>query len=82
VVAASEDEIGAATLALARQGLFVEPTSAAAAAGLTKLIDASAIRPSERVVVVLTGSGLKAVTRIGDLLERAGLRGSRPNHGA
>jgi threonine synthase len=75
VVAASEDEIGAATLALARQGLFVEPTSAAAAAGLTRLLEAGAIAPGERVVVVLTGSGLKAVTRIGDLLERAGPHG-------
>jgi threonine synthase len=83
VVAASEDEIGAATLTLARQGLFVEPTSAAAAAGLTKLIDSGAIGPEERIVVVLTGSGLKAVTRIGDLLEHPSPRSrSALNRGA
>lgn len=70
VVAASEDQIGAATLALAHQGLFVEPTSAAAAAGLTQLLEAGTIGPGERVVVVLTGSGLKSLARIGELLER------------
>lgn len=83
VIAVSEDEIGAATVALARQGLFVEPTSATAAAGLTKLLGAGAIGRSERVVVVLTGSGLKAATRIGALLEHTSLhRSSVPSRNA
>lgn len=53
---------------LARQGLFVEPTSAAAGAGLTALIESGTIRPGETVAVILTGSGLKAAPLIGSLL--------------
>ena len=55
--------------ALARSGLYVEPTSAAGAAGLTRLVDTAAIAPGETTVLVLTGSGLKASERIGQLLE-------------
>ena len=68
IVAVSEDEIIAALGELARKGLYVEPTSAAAAAGLTKLIASGAVKPRERTVLVLTGSGLKASERIGELL--------------
>jgi len=69
IVAVSEDEIVAALGALARKGLYVEPTSAAAAAGLTKLIGSGAIRANETAVLVLTGSGLKASEKIGELLK-------------
>jgi threonine synthase len=48
--------------------LYVEPTSAAAAAGLSRLVAAAAIGANERTVLVLTGSGLKAGERIGELL--------------
>ena len=41
------------------EGLFCEPTSAAAFAGLPKLIEAGTISPSETVLVPITGSGLK-----------------------
>jgi threonine synthase len=68
IVAVSEAEIVDALRGLARKGLYVEPTSAAAAAGLTKLIDCGAVKPSEKTVLVLTGSGLKASERIGELL--------------
>jgi threonine synthase len=68
IVAVTEDEIVAALRALARRGLYVEPTSAAAAAGLTQLLAAGAIRRDETTVLVLTGSGLKASERIGELL--------------
>ena len=55
---------------LARRGLYVEPTSAAAAAGLGAAAQASgAIRPDETTVLVLTGSGLKASAAIGELLK-------------
>lgn len=57
-IAASEDEIRAARLKLARSGIFVEPTSATAMAVLEKCLDQ--ISPDEIVVVSLTGSGLKA----------------------
>lgn len=68
IVAVSEEEIVAALGVLARQGLYVEPTSAAAAAGLTQLIHTGAIRKGETTVLVLTGSGLKASEKIGELL--------------
>jgi threonine synthase len=68
ILAVSEAEIVQALGELARQGLYVEPTSAAAAAGLTRLLAGGAIRPEETTVLVLTGSGLKASERIGQLL--------------
>ena len=69
IVAVSEDEIVRALAALARKGFYVEPTSAAAAAGLSQLIACGAIRKDETTVLVLTGSGLKASERIGQLLK-------------
>ena len=68
IAAVSEAEIIAALAGLARMGLYVEPTSAAAAAGLTQLLACGAIRRDEESVVVLTGSGLKSSERIGQLL--------------
>ena len=69
IVAVTEDEIVAALGVLARKGLYVEPTSAAAAAGLTQLLASGAVKPNESTVLVLTGSGLKASEKIGQLLE-------------
>lgn len=68
IAAVSEDEIVAALAALARMGLYVEPTCAAAAAGLSQWLASGVIRPGETTVVVLTGSGLKSSERIGQLL--------------
>ena len=64
----SEEEIAAATLDLARIGIYVEPTSAQAAAAFRKLLAAGAITPEQTTVLVLTGSGLKATPRIAELL--------------
>jgi threonine synthase len=69
IVAVSEEEIVAALGILARKGLYVEPTSAAAAAGLTQLLESGAIKPGESTVLVLTGTGLKASEKIGELLK-------------
>lgn len=69
IVAVSEDEIVSALGALARQGLYVEPTSAAAAAGLRQLFKSKAIVPEQKTVLVLTGTGLKASEKIGQLLK-------------
>jgi len=49
----------------------VEPTSAVAGAGLTRLLASGVIRPQEHTVLVLTGSGLKASATIGELLKLA-----------
>ncbi len=67
-VAVAEAEIETALFDLSRLGLYAEPTSALAAAGLTKLMERGAVRPGETTVVVLTGSGLKATRRIGELM--------------
>ena len=69
IVAVSEDEIVSALGTLARKGLYVEPTSASAAAGLTQLLNSGAIKPGEATVLVLTGTGLKASEKIGELLK-------------
>jgi len=41
------------------EGVFCEPSSAAAVAGVRKLVAQGSIRPHESVVCVLTGNGLK-----------------------
>jgi len=69
IVAVTEDEIVRALAALAKKGFYVEPTSAAAAAGVSQLIARGAIRRDETTVLVLTGSGLKASETIGKLLK-------------
>lgn len=61
-VKVSDDEIIAAIPKLAREtGVFVEPAAAASYAGFMKLCESSAIRSQERVVLMLTGNGLKDV---------------------
>ena len=64
----AEDEIAAATLDLARTGIYVEPTCAQAAAAFGHLLRAGTITPAQTTVLVLTGTGLKATTRIAELL--------------
>ncbi len=68
VAAVAEDEIAPALAALGRLGLFVEPTAATAGAALTQLLRNGTIAPDETTVVVVTGHGLKAAERIGELL--------------
>ena len=61
-VKVSDDEIIAAIPKLAREtGVFVEPAAAAAYSGFLKLCESSAIRSHERVLLMLTGNGLKDV---------------------
>ena len=67
-VAVSESEIEAAHGELARASLYVEPTSASAAAAMSKSLDEGVVRPEETTVLVLTGAGLKATQRIGELM--------------
>jgi len=57
VLTVSEDEIFRAQDSLARRGLYVEPTAAAAPAALSRLT--SLVRDRQRVLIPLTGSGLK-----------------------
>lgn len=60
VLAVSEAEIADAFRKLARCGVYVEPTSAVAAAGLERVLDGADRPPDGVVVVALTGTGLKA----------------------
>ncbi|MGX9961937.1 pyridoxal-phosphate dependent enzyme [Roseomonas sp. F4] len=63
-----EAEIAEAALALARTGLYVEPTCAQAAAAFSKLHAEGRIAERETTVVVLTGTGLKATPRYAEFL--------------
>lgn len=67
-VAVTEDEIVRALAQLCEGGLFVEPTSAVAAAGYTALLSRGTIAAREETVVLLTGSGLKAAATVAELL--------------
>jgi len=64
----TEAEIAAATLELARGGVYVEPTSAQAAAAFGKLLETGTITSEQTTVLVMTGTGLKATPRIAELL--------------
>jgi len=61
-VVVSDDEIREAQLHLARMsGIFAEPAGAAAVAGLQRALEQGWISPTDRVVTVITGHGLKDV---------------------
>lgn len=68
VVAVPEDDIAPALKRLGRLGLYVEPTAATAGAALSALLADGTISPDETTVAVLTGHGLKASEKIGELL--------------
>jgi threonine synthase len=63
-----EAEIAEASLALARTGVYVEPTCAQAAAAYSKLMTSKKIGAAETTVVVLTGTGLKSTPRYAEML--------------
>lgn len=56
-------------LLASREGIFAEPTSCAALAGLTRFLQVKAIRDHESVVVPLTGFGLKDTKSAASSLE-------------
>jgi threonine synthase len=55
----SEQEIADAKAIIGRDGIGCEPASAAALAGVKRLVETGTIEPEESVVVVLTGNLLK-----------------------
>lgn len=67
-VRVAEAEIAAATLELARLGLYVEPTCAQAAAAYHELLATGAVSVDELTVVVLTGTGVKSTPRVAEIL--------------
>ena len=61
-VRVDDEEILAAIPALARGcGVFAEPAAAAAYAGLVRAVEKGLVAPSDQIVVLATGSGLKDV---------------------
>ena len=79
VVAAPESEIAPALVRLGRLGLYVEPTSATVGAALSRLLTDGTIRPGETTVAVITGHGLKAADKIGELLAGSAIFSSPAN---
>ncbi|MGE7157154.1 pyridoxal-phosphate dependent enzyme [Methylorubrum rhodesianum] len=71
VIAVAEGAIASAVTELGALGLYAEPTAATGAAALTSLLREGTIRPEERTIVLLTGTGLKATPRIADLIGSA-----------
>jgi threonine synthase len=59
LVTASDESILDAMRLAGRNGVFAEPAAAAAMAGVVSAIDSQTIAPDERVLVMITGSGLK-----------------------
>ena len=59
----SEDEIKTSLLSICRQGYFIEPTSAAVTAGVSRYISEHAAS-GEVIVSVFTGHGLKATDKM------------------
>jgi len=58
-VVSDEEILGAYGLLAQLEGVFCEPASAASAAGLVKWVQTHGFMPSDRVVLILTGHGLK-----------------------
>lgn len=60
ITAVTDEEITKAYRALAsREGIFVEPASAASVAGLAKALERGEVESGDTVVCILTGHGLK-----------------------
>jgi threonine synthase len=59
LVGVGDNEILDAMRTAGRHGVFAEPAAAAALAGVVAAIDSKTIGPHDRVLVMITGSGLK-----------------------
>ncbi len=67
----TDSEIIEAIHLLARtEGIFTEPAGGTTVAGLKKLIESGHIQPDERIVVYVTGNGLKAQDTLLKSLQR------------
>jgi threonine synthase len=65
ILAVTEREIEAALKEMGKRGHFIEPTSAATIAGLKKYLKRK--KKKEVIVSTLTGTGLKAIEKVGHL---------------
>ncbi len=78
-IAVPDVEILAAQKRLAREGVFVEPASAAPLAGLARMVERGDVARSEEVVLVATGNGLKDPDVIDRWPEPVPIRTSAPD---
>jgi threonine synthase len=60
-ISVTDDEALAAQRDLAREGVFGEPSAAAALAGVRRLVARGAVQPDHTVVALVTGSGFREV---------------------
>ena len=72
-VRVTEAQIQDATFALAKIGLYTEPTCAQAAAAYETLLASGKVRADETTVIVLTSTGVKATPSIAGLLGVGGV---------
>ncbi|MGP4865223.1 threonine synthase [Psychrobacter sp. T6-5] len=70
-ISVSESQIKEALHMMGKQGFFIEPTSAAAFAGIKTLIDTNQIIEGQITIGVITGNGLKSTNTLQDLLINA-----------
>jgi threonine synthase len=74
----TDDEILEAIPAMARgSGVFAEPAGAAAYAGLVAAVDRGLVGPSDRIVVLSTGNGLKDIA---SAMKAVAAVGTEPMH--
>lgn len=62
IIVVTDDEIIVSLKEMCRSGFYIEPTSAATTAGITKYLENA--EPDEQIVSVFTGSGLKATEKM------------------
>ena len=68
ITVTDQEILNASRQLAANTGLFTEPASAAAFAGMLKYYKEDKLNPGTRNVVLLTGSGLKDITAVQPLL--------------
>ena len=69
VLVSDEEILGATRQLINREHVLAEPSGAAGLAGLERLLSEGAIGRDERVVVLVTGSGLKEPDRVIEMFE-------------
>src|SRR5208282_6653587 len=67
-VSVTDEEIKRSLGYAVKEGLIIEPTSAASLAALEKLKDDGKVGKKETIVVMLTGSGIKTLSEISKIL--------------
>jgi len=68
-ISVDEKSIKQALFEIGEYGFYIEPSSATGFAGLNKLIEDKIIQPNEITSVLVSGNGLKATTKIMNLMD-------------